>query len=421
MDRHKHREFLLGMFRAAVEAATPERVIPRFLPDRPKGRTVVVGAGKASAAMARALEQHWDGPLTGLVVTRYGHAVPCKKIEIVEAAHPLPDSSSLHSAERMLSLVKGLTKDDLVIALFSGGGSSLLALPADGISFNEKRAINRFLLQSGIPISQMNCLRKHISAIKGGRLAVAAYPARIVNLVISDVPEDDASAIASGPTLPDPTTNEQALEVAHRHGFVLPDTVRKHLKRKDTETPMPNDVRFADTETKIVASPQLSLEAAAAFAVKQGVAPLILGDSIEAESRELGFAMAGIARQAQKFAQPAVPPCVLISGGETTVTVRGDGSGGRNVEFLLAMALKLNAAQGIHALAADTDGVDGSREIAGAMIFPDTLARARTIGIDAWGALKNNDAHRFFEVLGDQVITGPTLTNVNDFRVALIS
>ena len=414
------RNLLRSMFDAGVAAAMPDQCVPQNLPAKPKGRTIVVGTGKASAAMAQALEKSWNGPLSGLIVTRYGHAVPCKQIEIVEAAHPVPDDAGTKGARRMLAMVQGLSKDDLVIALISGGGSALLSLPAEGISVEDKRAVNRALLKSGAPISEMNCVRKHLSAIKGGRLAAAAHPARVVSLVISDVPGDDLAAVGSGPTVADPTTFAQARAIIAKYKIEAPASVIRHLEQAVDETPKPGDPRLAGVETKLIASPQKSLEAAAAIARKAGITPLILGDSIEGEAREVGFVMAGIALQSRRFRQPLPAPCVLISGGETTVTVKGNGAGGRNVEFLLALALKLDGVEKITALAADTDGVDGAREVAGAFITPDTLSRARAMGIDPWASLANNDGHGFFEKLGDQIITGPTLTNVNDFRAVYI-
>jgi glycerate 2-kinase len=395
--------------------------VAQNLPAKPKGRTIVVGTGKASAAMAHALEKAWNGPLEGLIVTRYGHAVPCTHIEIVEAAHPVPDDAGMRGARRMLGLVAGLTKDDLVIALISGGGSALLSLPAEGISVEDKRAVNRALLRSGAPIAEMNCVRKHLSAIKGGRLAAAAYPAHVVSLVISDVPGDDLAAVGSGPTVADPTTFAQARAIIAKYRIDASAAVIRHLDAGVDETPKPGDPRLANAETKLIASPQKSLEAAAAIVREAGITPIILGDSIEGEAREVGFVMAGIALQVRRFSQPVPAPCVIISGGETTVTVQGSGAGGRNVEFLMALALKLNGAENITALAADTDGVDGAREVAGAFITPDTLARARGLGIDPWASLANNDGHGFFEMLGDQIITGPTLTNVNDFRAVFIA
>ncbi len=408
------------LFTAAVDAALPEKSVPRFMPQKPKGRTIVVGAGKASAAMARTFEEHWDGPLEGLIVTRYGHGVPTSRIRIVEAAHPVPDSAGAQAAADILAKVQGLNKDDLVVALISGGGSALLSLAADGITIDDKRAVNRALLASGAPIHEMNCVRKHLSRIKGGRLAAAAYPARVETLVISDVPGNDVSAVASGPTVPDPTTLAQARAIIAKHAIAIPESVRRQLQVPDSETPKPGDPRFSNARTTLIASPQTSLEAAAAVARQNGVLPIILGDALEGEAREVGNVMAGIARQARQFGQPAKPPCVLISGGETTVTVKGKGFGGRNVEFLLGLALKLDGAEAIYAIAADTDGIDGAREVAGAIVTPDTLVRARARGMDAWAMLMQNDAHTFFETLGDQVITGPTLTNVNDFRAILI-
>ncbi|MFT3673879.1 glycerate kinase type-2 family protein [Aestuariivirga sp.] len=414
------KTFLRALFDSAVDAALPEKSVPRFLPEKPKGRTIVIGTGKASAAMAKVFEEQWQGPLEGLIVTRYGHAVPTKHIRIVEAAHPVPDAAGEKGAAEMLQLVQGLTKDDLVVALMSGGGSALLSLAAEGVSAEDKRAVNRALLKSGAPIQEMNCVRKHLSRIKGGRLAAAAFPARVETLVISDVPGDDVSAVASGPTVPDPTTYAEARNILAKYNVTVPDSVRRHLEAAPDETPKPGDPRLAHARTQLIASPQTSLEAAAAVARKHGITPLILGDALEGEARDVGFVMAGIARQVQRFGQPVQRPCVLISGGETTVTVRGSGVGGRNVEFLLALAIKLAGAEGIHALAADTDGVDGAVDVAGAMITPDTLARARAHGIDPWESLANNDAHTFFKALGNQVVTGPTLTNVNDFRAVLV-
>lgn len=415
------RELLRAMFDAAVAAALPQVSVPRFLPKPPKGRTIVVGAGKASAAMAKAFEEHWPYPLEGLVVTRYGHGVPCKHIKIVEASHPIPDAAGAQAAADMLKLVQGLTEDDLVVALISGGGSALLSLPAPGISAEEKRAVNKALLACGAPIGEMNCVRKHLSAIKGGRLAVAAFPARIETLVISDVPGDDVSAVASGPTVADPTTYADALATVERFGIDLPASVMARLRRGDDETPKPGDPRLAKARTHLIASPQTSLEAAAHVAEENGYAPLILGDAIEGEARDVGIVLAGIALQARRFGQPVKPPCAIISGGETTVTLKGNGIGGRNVECLLSLAVKLQGAGGIHALAADSDGIDGAAEVAGAIIAPDTLERARKSGLDAKAMLANNDAHTLFARLGDQVVTGPTLTNVNDIRIILVT
>lgn len=414
------RELLRAMFDVAVAAALPQEAVPRHMPKPPSGRTIVVGAGKASAAMARAFEDNWPYPLEGLVVTRYGHAVPCQSIRIVEAAHPVPDAAGAAAAAEMLQLVKGLSSADLVVALISGGASALLSLPAQAITAEEKRAVNRALLACGAPIAEMNCVRKHLSAIKGGRLAAAAFPARVETLVISDVPGDDLSAVGSGPTVADPTTSADALAIVERYRLALPAAVMAYLKSAGDETPKPGDARLANSAARLIASPQQSLEAAARVARENGFEPVILGDAIEGEAREIGVAMAGIALQARRFGQPAMPPCAIISGGETTVTLKGNGVGGRNVEFLLSLAVKLHGAPGIHALAADTDGVDGAAEVAGAMIAPDTLARARIMGIDARAMLENNDAHSFFAKLGSQLLTGPTLTNVNDIRVILV-
>ncbi len=412
--------FLRALFAAAVDAALPEKSVPRHMPEPPRGRTVVIGAGKASAAMANAFEENWSGPLEGLVVTRYGHAVPTRHIRVVEASHPVPDVAGERAAAEMLAMVGGLGPDDLVVALMSGGGSALLSLAAEGVSPEDKRAVNRALLKSGAPIQDMNCVRKHLSRIKGGRLAAAAYPARVETLVISDVPGDDMSAVASGPTVPDATTFAEALAILAKYNVDIPSSVRRHLEVAADETPKPGDQRLARSRATLIASPQTSLEAAAEVARASGITPLILGDALEGEAREAGFLMAGIARQTRQFGQPARPPCVLISGGETTVTVRGDGAGGRNVEFLLALAIKLAGSPGIHAIAADTDGIDGAREVAGAVISPETLAKARAKGIDPWDMLARNDAHTFFAEVQSQVVTGPTLTNVNDFRAVLV-
>jgi glycerate 2-kinase len=408
------------MFDAAIAAAQPARCLPAHLPPPPKGRTLVIGAGKASAAMARALEDHWDGPLEGLVVTRYGYEVPCERIEIMQAAHPVPDAASLRAAERLLDAVKGLTADDLVIALVSGGGSSLLVAPAPGLTLADKQAVNKALLASGATISEMNCVRRHLSGIKGGRLAAACHPARLVTLLISDVPGDDPVDIASGPTVGDPSTCADALAIVERYRIDVPPAVRELLRSGAGETVKPDDPRLRGIETRMIATPQMALEAAAQVARDAGFTPHILGDSLEGEARELGTAMAGIARQVVVHGQPFTPPCVLLSGGETTVTLKGSGRGGRNVEFLLSLAVGLDGLPGVHAIAGDTDGVDGAEEIAGALLSPDTLARAWALGINPRASLDNNDGHGFFQALGDSVITGPTLTNVNDFRAIVI-
>jgi glycerate 2-kinase len=414
------REFLRSLFDAALAAADPARCVAPHLPSPPKGRTIVVGAGKAAAKMARAVEDHWPGSLSGLVVTRYGHGVPCDRIEVVEAAHPIPDAAGQRAAARILEMVQGLSADDLVLCLISGGGSALLALPAPGLSLDDKRAVNRALLKCGANIGEMNCVRKHLSAIKGGRLAAAAAPARLVSLLISDVPGDDPAVIASGPTVPDPTTFADALAVLTKYGIGEPRAVIARFEAAKDETPKPGDSRLARVETKIIARPQDALEAAAGLARRAGITPVILGDSIEGEAREVAMVHAGIARQVRRHGQPAQAPAVLISGGETTVTVRGAGRGGRNAEFLLALALQLHGTPGISALAADTDGIDGSEDNAGAIVAPDTLACARAHGVDAVAMLADNDGYGFFKGLGDLVVTGPTLTNVNDFRAILI-
>lgn len=408
------------MFDAAVRAADPAVIVPRHLPPPPKGRTIVIGAGKASAAMAKAVEDHWAGPLEGLVVTRYGHGVPCRRIEIVEASHPVPDERGFAAAERILALAQGAGPDDLVLCLISGGGSALLTLPAEGIPLADKQAVNRALLASGADIGEMNVVRKHLSAIKGGRLAAAAYPARVVSLIISDVAGDDLSVIASGPTVADPSTFAEARAVLARHGITPPESVATHLAAGKDETPKAGDVRLAGVTNRLVASAAESLEAAAAVARDAGVTALLLGDAIEGEAREVGKVMAGIARSVRAHGVPVAAPAVIISGGETTVTVRGKGRGGRNTEFLAGLAIALGGAPGIWAIAGDTDGIDGSEANAGAIVAPDTLARVRAAGVDPHQALAGNDAFAIFAAAGDLVTTGPTLTNVNDFRAVLV-
>ncbi|MFN3885376.1 MAG: glycerate kinase [Aquabacterium sp.] len=415
------RDFLQALFQAAIAAAQPAHCVPPHLPRPPRGRCIVIGAGKASAAMAQAVEVHWPGPLSGLVVTRYGHGVPCRHIEIVEAAHPVPDEAGLLAAQRMLDLVSGLTADDLVLCLISGGGSALLPLPLPGLTLADKQAVSRALLRSGATISEMNCVRRHLSAIKGGRLAAACHPAKVVTLLISDVPGDPPCDIASGPTVGDPTTCEDARAILRRHGIVVPEAVQALLDTHAAESIKPDDPRLAGCETRIIATPQQSLEAAAAVALAAGVQPHILSDSIEGEARHVGQVLAALARQVARHGMPFTPPCVLLSGGETTVTVRGEGRGGRNVEFLLSLGVALNGLPGVHALAGDTDGVDGQEEIAGAYLAPDSVQRAWAAGIRPRDSLDRNDAHGFFGALGDALVTGPTLTNVNDFRAILIT
>jgi hydroxypyruvate reductase len=413
-------QLLRQMFDAAVASAQPALCVPPQLPAPPRGRLIVVGAGKASAAMARAVEENWSGPLSGLVVTRYGYAVPCQRIEIVEAAHPVPDAAGMHAARRMLELVGGLHEDDLVLCLFSGGGSALLPLPAPGLNLDLKQSMNRALLASGATIREMNCVRRHLSAIKGGRLAAASHPARVLTLLISDVPGDRPIDIASGPTVADPTTSADALAILRRYGIDLPGPVRELLESGRGESVKPGDPRLARAAVRIIATPQMALEAAAGVARAAGITPHILGDAIEGEARDVGKIFAGMASQVAARNQPFAAPCVLLSGGETTVTVRGKGRGGRNVEYLLSLAIALEGHPRIHALAGDTDGVDGEEEIAGAVLGPDSLARAWSLGLRPGDMLDNNDAHSFFTALGDSVITGPTLTNVNDFRAILI-
>ena len=422
------RDLLRRMFDAAIASAQPAVCVPPHLPlhllapgSLGQGRLVVIGAGKASAAMARAVEDHWAGPLTGLVVTRYGYAVPCQHIEIVEASHPVPDDAGLRAAERMLALVQDLQADDVVLCLISGGGSALLPLPLPGVTLQDKQTVNRALLKSGATINEMNCVRRHLSAIKGGRLAVACHPARVLTLLISDVPGDDPINIASGPTVGDPTRCEDALDIVRRYAIELPDVVRAVLASGRGESIKPDDARLSRNEVRTIATPQMALEAAAVVARAAGYGVAILGDALEGEARDVGKVLAGIALQVAQRSQPVPAPCVLLSGGETTVTVRGSGSGGRNVECLLSMGMALGGHPRIHALAGDTDGVDGLADIAGAHWGPDTLGRAQALGLKPGDYLGNNDGHSFFGALGDSVVTGPTLTNVNDFRAILIT
>lgn len=407
---------LRELFQAAVTAADPGVQLPLHLPTPPQGRTIVVGAGKASARMAQVLEDCWSGPLEGLVVTRYGHSVPCRSIEIVEAAHPVPDQAGMHAAQRILNMVKGLTQDDLVVVLISGGGSSLLSLPASGLTLADKQAVNAALLRSGAAIGEMNCVRKHLSAIKGGRLAEAIYPAHCHTLLISDVPGDDPGTIASGPTIGESAHPDDARRILSAYRIDLPATVVSHLASRAAFCVSPSDVRLSRAEHCLIATPRMSLNAAAALGAAKGYEIRMLGDAIEGEARMVALSHAAAVRDAL----PVRHPVLLLSGGETSVRVTGNGRGGRNVEFLLALAMALDGRAEVHALAADTDGIDGQEEIAGAVCGPDTLSRARALGLDPAACLANNDAHSFFEHLGDQVITGPTLTNVNDFRAILI-
>ena len=418
------RALLRDLFDAALGAARPATCLAPYIDklQPPKGRTIVIGAGKASAAMARALEDRWHRPLEGLVVTRYGYGEACTRIEIVEAAHPVPDEKGRAAAGRILEKVKGLSPDDLVLCLISGGASALLALPAPGLTLADKQEVNRALLKSGANIVEMNTVRKHLSAIKGGRLAMAAQPARVLSWLISDVPNDDPGVIGSGPTVPDPTSFADALAVLAKYRIDPPAAVRAHLEAgaagRIEETPKPGDPRLARVETVTVATPKRSLEAAAAVARQKGLSVVMLGDNLEGEARVLG---AEHATQAIAIAKRGNRPTVMLSGGETTVTVRGKGRGGRNVEYLLAEAIAANGRPDIWGLAADTDGVDGAEDIAGAIFTPDTLARARDVDRDPQTMLDDNDGHGFFERLGDSLITGPTRTNVNDFRATLIA
>jgi len=414
------RRLLVSLFDAAVNAAQPAQCVPPHLPKPPSGRTIVIGAGKASAAMAQAVERHWEGPLEGLVVTRYGYAVPCERIAIVEAAHPVPDAAGQEAAARMLKLVQELNENDLVLCLISGGGSSLLSLPAPGITLEDKQALNKALLASGATISEMNCIRRHVSAIKGGRLAAACYPAKVLTLLISDVPGDDPIDIASGPTVSDPTTCDDALAIALRYGIALPANVERVLRSGEGETVKPGDPRLERAETRMIATPRMALEASARLGRQAGLSVHILGDAIEGEARDVGTVIGGMAKYIARHGHPFEPPCLLLSGGETTVTVRGKGRGGRNVEFLLSLGIALNGEDDVYAIACDTDGVDGQEDIAGACLYPDTLRRAWARGIQPKTSLADNDGHGFFGALGDSVTTGPTLTNVNDFRAVLI-
>lgn len=412
---------LKSMFDAAVKAALPEHCLKDHLPEPPKGRTVVIGAGKAAGSMAKAVEDHWQGPLDGIVVTRYDHKVETKHIEVIEASHPVPDDQGLQATIKIARQVQGLTEDDLVLCLISGGGSALLAMPGEGLTLDDKRWVNSALLKSGATITEMNCVRKHLSAIKGGRLAAFAYPARVVTLLISDVPGDDADVIASGPTVADPTTYQEARAIIDKYGIKLPDHIQKVLEDEADETPKPGDPRLANTEIRMIATPQKSLEAAANVARDAGITPLLLGDAIEGEAREVATVMAGMAKSVYLHGHPVKPPCVLLSGGETTVTVRGHGRGGRNAEFLLALAIQLEGQPHTYAIACDTDGIDGTEDNAGAILRPDSLARAEVSFMVPKALLADNNGYTFFQGLNDLLITGPTLTNVNDFRAILIT
>jgi hydroxypyruvate reductase len=429
-DRVASGALLRSLFEAALRAADPMRAIAPYLPTAVPGRTVVVGAGKASAAMAKAFEAQWPGELEGLVVTRHGHAAPCERIEIVEASHPVPDVAGQRAAQRILDLAKGLGPDDQLVCLISGGGSALLALPAPGLTLADKQAVTRALLRSGATIGEINTARKHLSAIKGGRLAAAAAPARVVTLAISDVPGDDPAVIASGPTVPDPTSFADARAVLAKYRITQPATVVAHLAAAVAETPKPADPVFANTSYQMIASPQQALTAAADAATAQNITPIVLSDRIEGEARDVAAVHAAIALQLRaghfRIGRDIVSlPAVLLSGGETTVTVSGSGRGGRNSEFLLAFAAALatgsDSADGIAAIACDTDGIDGTEDNAGAIVYPDSVARAEASGMSVKEALARNDAYGFFASIGDLVVTGPTLTNVNDFRAVLVT
>ena len=431
--RRNPQQFLLDLYRSAVLRAQPLHSLAQYLPKPPKGRTVVLGAGKAGGSMAQALEALWpqDAPLSGLVVTRYDHIPPrpqglAQRLEVVEAAHPVPDAAGLAAAERILALTEGLTADDLVLCLISGGGSALLTLPAEGMDLQEKQRINQALLESGAAIGEMNCVRKHLSRIKGGRLAAACYPAKVVTLTISDVPGDDPSVIASGPTVPDASTCADALAVLNRYQISVPDSVRAALEDGRLETPKPGDPRFAGHEVHLIATPQQSLDAAAAAARAAGIAAYVLSDEIEGESREVGKVHAALARAVARHGAPFAKPCVILSGGETTVTIRprqpgaAKGRGGRAGEFCMGLAQALQGQGGVWALAADTDGIDGVEDNAGARVAPDTLQRAADQQLRLSDHLDRNDAYGFFGALDDLVVTGPTHTNVNDFRAILV-
>lgn len=426
------RDFLRALYDTAVQRALPAHSIAPHLPKPPKGRTLVLGAGKAGGAMAEAVNALWpqDKPISGLVVTRYDHVPPAYKtlqqqnkarLEVVEAAHPVPDEAGRQAAQRIVELTKGLTPDDLVLCLISGGGSALLSLPAEGITLEEKQAINKALLKSGAAIDEMNCVRKHLSSIKGGRLAAMCAPAKVVTLLISDVPGDEPAVIASGPTVPDATTCADALAILKRYGIDVPPAARAGLESGAFETPKPGDAVFAGHEVHMIATPQQSLEAAAALAREAGIAAHILSDEIEGESREVGKVHAALARAVAKHGQPFAKPCVILSGGETTVTVKQKGGrGGRASEFLLGCGIALQGQPGVWVLAADTDGIDGVEDNAGAIVTPDTLARAAAQGLKPQEFLDRNDVYTFFSALNDLVVPGPTFTNVNDFRALLV-
>ena len=411
---------LRTLFDTAVAAANPTVCLPAYLPEPPKGRTLVVGAGKASSVMAQSIELHWSGALSGLVITRYDYGLPCEHIDVVEAAHPIPDQIGLNAALRIMKLVSTLEPNDLCIALMSGGASSLLTLPAEGLTLADKQEVNRALLRSGATISDMNCLRKHLSAVKGGRLAAQVAPARLVTLLISDVPGDNPGVIGSGPTVPDQTTFKDALRIVKKYNIELPHSVARHLERGEPETPKPGDPIFEGSEVHLIARPAVSLEAAAKKAREVGLNVLLLSDSLEGEAHEVAKDHAKLALAIRDGSGPVAPPALIISGGELTVKILGNGRGGPNGEYMLAMAIALNGADGLHAIACDTDGIDGSEDNAGARISPSTLRRGAKAGVNPHSHLVDNDSYSFFNALNDLIITGPTYTNVNDFRAILV-
>lgn len=415
------RLLLVSLFDAAVAAADPDLSVPKFLPERPNGRTIVLGAGKGSAQMARALEKNWEGPLEGVVVTRYGFGVECERVEIIEASHPVPDTAGLEASKRLLEAVSGLGPEDLVIALISGGGSALLPAPAGDLNLEDEIELNRALLASGAPILAMNTIRKHVSRIKGGRLAAAAHPARVVSLIVSDIPGDDPAHVASGPTVPGEGGCDDALAAIKRYGISVSDKVLAHIRSEAAIAPMPGDACFAGHEHDIIASASVSLEAAQSKALQMGIEAVILSDSIEGEAREAAKVHAAMAREISQRNRPFSKPVLLLSGGETTVTVRGNGKGGRNTEFLLSFAMDIDGVDGIYALSADTDGVDGSEDNAGAFADGSSVARLRDKGLDPSAFLNNNDAWSAFDAIGDIFAPGPTGTNVNDLRAILIT
>lgn len=414
----RKRDFLTGLFEAAVLRADPRRALEHALPQKPKGRTIVVGAGKGAAQLAAAFEELWDGPLTGTVVTRYGYAAPCKSIRVLEASHPVPDAAGLAASQALFDTVAGLGEDDLVVALICGGGSALLPAPPEGLKLEDEQQLNQVLLASGAPIGVMNAIRKHASRIKGGRLAAAAWPAKVVSLVVSDVPGDEACQVASGPTIPDALTLKEVQAMILARNIALPDRIRAHLASGKDLPPRPDDPVFARNEVRVIASAGLSLEAAAETARRAGVEAVILSDAIEGEARDVGLVHAAIAREVARRDRPFAKPVVILSGGETTVTLRGKGRGGRNSEFLLSVASAIDGFEGVAALAADTDGIDGSEDNAGA--FADGTSAAQLRAIDPLASLAANDAWTAFNAIGDLFVTGPTGTNVNDFRAILV-